>query len=317
MPRPFRFGLNAFGSRSLADWKELIRKAEDQGYSTFSVADHTFSPFAPLAALAHAVALTSRMRLGSYVLGNDFWHPTIVAREMSTIDVLSEGRLELGLGTGWRQGDYLERGMPLDPPGMRIERLEEAVRLIKQLFAAEEEPVSFTGKYYRTDNLVSRPTPLQRPHPPILLGGGGQRMLSLAAREANIVSLNLRTTRDGMLDFTSLTAEATRRKVEWIRAAAGDRFTELELNHPVLFVAVTDDREGAAAEFLRGWGPIAASATPADVVQSPHALIGSVEQIIEDLQMRRELLGLSYVTILGGIPDPAPFATVVARLTGM
>jgi probable F420-dependent oxidoreductase len=235
---------------------------------------------------------------------------------MSTIDVLSEGRLELGLGTGWRRGDYVERGLPLDPPGTRIERLEEAVRLIKQLFAAGEEPVSFAGKYYSTDNLISRPTPVQRPHPPILLGGGGRRMLSLAAREADIVSLNLRTTSEGMLDFASLAAAATREKIEWIRAAAGDRFSELEINHPVLFVAITDDREGAAAEFLKGWGPIAASATPSDVVQSPHALIGSVEQIIEDLQMRRELLGLSYITILGGIPDPAPFASVVARLAG-
>jgi probable F420-dependent oxidoreductase len=195
---------------------------------------------------------------------------------------------------------------------VRIERLEESVRLIKELFAGE--PVTFAGKYYTTDNLVSRPTPVQRPHPPILLGGGGKRMLSLAAREANIVSLNLRTTAQGALDFTSLTAEATREKIDWIRAAAGERFSQIELNHPVLFVAVTEDREAAAAEFLKGWGPLAVGATPAEVVGSPHALIGSVEQIIEDLQMRRELFGLSYITILGGLPDPAPFASVVARL---
>jgi probable F420-dependent oxidoreductase len=197
---------------------------------------------------------------------------------------------------------------------VRVERLEEAVRLIKRLFTGEA--VSFAGKYYTTDNLVSRPTPVQRPHPPILLGGGGRRMLSLAAREADIVSLNLRTTASGALDFASLTAEATREKIEWIRAAAGDRFSQIELNHPVLYVAITDDREAAAAEFLKGWGPLAAGATPADVVRSPHALIGSVEQIIEDLQMRREVLGLSYITILGGIPEPAEFASVVARLAG-
>jgi hypothetical protein len=119
-----------------------------------------------------------------------------------------------------------------------------------------------------------------------------------------------------MLDFTSLTAEATREKIDWIRAAAGDRFSQIELNNPVLHVAITDDREAAAAEFLKGWGPLAAGTTPADIVQSPHALIGSIEQIIEDLKMRRELFGLSYITILGGIPDPAPFASVVARLAG-
>src|SRR5918911_860639 len=204
MPRPFRFGLNTFGVTSLAAWKDLARRAEDQGYSTLSVADHTFTPLAPLSSLAMSAAFTNRLRLGTYVLGNDFWHPTIIAREAATIDLLSEGRLELGIGSGWRKGDYSERGLRLDPPGVRIERLEEAVRLIKQLFTGE--PQSFSGKYYTTDGLVSRPTPVQRPHPPILIGGGGRRMLSLAARQADIVSLNLRTTSDGGLDFRSLTA---------------------------------------------------------------------------------------------------------------
>src|SRR3954453_15214885 len=140
MSRPFRFGLNTFGVASVDSWKELARKAEDQGYSTLSVPDHTFKPMAPLAALAMAVAYTSRLRLGTYVLGNDFWHPTILAREAATIDLLSEGRLELGIGSGWRKDDYSERGMTFDSPGVRIERLEESVRLIKQLFS--ESPVT-------------------------------------------------------------------------------------------------------------------------------------------------------------------------------
>jgi probable F420-dependent oxidoreductase len=197
---------------------------------------------------------------------------------------------------------------------VRIERLEEAVRLIKQLFTGE--PQSFAGKYYTTDGLVSRPTPVQRPHPPILIGGGGRRMLSLAARQADIVSLNLRTTSDGGLDFSSLTAEATLEKVGWVREAAGERFAQLELNNPVLDVTITQDREGAAARFLKGWGPLGAGINPAELLGSPHVIIGSVEQIVDDLQMRRERFGLSYITLLGGTPDPDVFAPVVARLAG-
>ena len=314
MSRPFRFGLNTFGVTSLAAWKELARKAEDQGYSTLSVADHTFTPMAPLAALSLAAAYTSRLRLGTYVLGNDFWHPTILVREVATIDLLSEGRLELGIGTGWRKSDYTERGLRLDPPGVRIERLEEGVRLIKQLFSGE--PLSFAGKYYTTDGLVSRPKPVQQPHPPILIGGGGRRMLSLAAREADIVSLNLRTTSDGALDFSSLTAEATLEKVGWVREAAGERFDRLELNNPVLMVAITEDRERAAAEFLKGWGTLAAGLSTAELLRSPHVIIGNLEQVVDDLQMRRELFGLSYITLLGGAPDHDVFAPVVARLAG-
>ena len=314
MLRPFRFGLNTFGVTSLAAWKDLARRAEDQGYSTLSVADHTFTPLAPLSSLAMSAAFTNRLRLGTYVLGNDFWHPTIIAREAATIDLLSEGRLELGIGSGWRKGDYSERGLRLDPPGVRIERLEEAVRLIKQLFTGE--PQSFSGKYYTTDGLVSRPTPVQRPHPPILIGGGGRRMLSLAARQADIVSLNLRTTSDGGLDFSSLTAEATLEKVGWVREAAGERFAQLELNNPVLDVTITQDRELAAARFLKGWGPLGAGVSPAEILRSPHVIIGSVEQIVDDLQMRRERFGLSYITLLGGTPDPDVFAPVVARLAG-
>ena len=314
MPRPFRFGLNTFGTESLAAWKDLAAKAEDQGYSTLTLADHTFSPLAPLASLALLAAFTSRIRIGTFVLGNDFWHPTILAREASTIDLLSEGRLELGIGTGWRKSDYTERGMPFDSPGVRIERLEESVRLLKQLFSGA--PVTHAGKYYTTENLVSKPMPVQGPHPPILIGGGAPRMLALAAREADIVSLNLKTTSDGGLDFSSLTAEATQQKVGWVREAAGERFEQLELNNPVLQVTVTESREAAAADFLKGWGPLGESVSPAQLLGSPHVLIGSVEQIVDDLQMRREQFGLSYITILGGARNPDAFAPVVARLAG-
>ena len=175
-----------------------------------------------------AAEATTQLRVGSFVFGNDFRHPVVLAREAATIDLLSDGRLEFGIGTGWEKADYQLTGIALESPATRVSRFEEAIHIIKKLFSSE--PVTFSGDYYTITNLNAFPKPMQRPYPPILIGGGSRRMLSIAAREANIVSVNLKSTTEGNLDWSSATEAATVRRTEWVRQISGERFRELELN---------------------------------------------------------------------------------------
>ena len=310
---PFRFGLNALSSPSRGEWRATARRVEDLGYSTLCVADHLWTQLAPLTSLMAAADVTSKLRLGSLVFGNDFRNPVMLAREAATIDLLSEGRLELGIGTGWERNDYERTGIALDPGGMRVSRFEEAVKIIKKLFS--DEPVSFTGKYYTINNLNARPKPMQRPHPPILIGGGSRRMLSIAAREADIVSVNVQSTAEGALNLRSFTAEATDQKIELIRQAAGERFEALELNVLVLAIRITDDRQAAAVELASEWDLDLEKISIAELLESPHFLFGSEEEIVEELQRRRARYGISYFTIFGEEYIEA-FAPVVASLAG-
>jgi probable F420-dependent oxidoreductase len=236
----------------------------------------------------------------------------VLAKEAATLDVLSGGRLELGLGTGYRRADYEQPGIAFDPPAVRVARFEEAVRVVKGFFA--DAPFTFAGRYYRVQELDGVPKPVQRPHPPILIGGGSKRILSIAAREADIVAVNIRTTPQGEFDFTSITAEATAQKVAWVREAAGARFESLELNILAPLVAVTADRRGAAEQFLRFFGLPTDAQSVAQLLESPVALIGSIDQIVEDLVARRERYGFSYVVVWDNSLDA--FAPVVARLAG-
>jgi probable F420-dependent oxidoreductase len=309
----FRFGLNAYSSSSREEWRSTARKAEDLGYSTLSVGDHLFTRLAPLTSLMSAAEVTSRIRLGSLVFANDFRHPVILAREAATIDLLSEGRLELGLGTGWGKEDYECTGIALDPPAVRVSRFEEAVQVIKQLLG--NEPVNFTGKYYTIKNLNLMPKPTQRPHPPILIGGGSPRMLSIAACEANIVGVNVHTTAEGSLDLRSSTAEATDQMIAWIRPSAGERFDSLELNTLVLAVVITEDRQAAAEKVARDWEIAPGEISIPELLESPHLLFGSEDEIVDQLLRRRERYGISYFTILGE-EYMEPFAPIVARLAG-
>jgi probable F420-dependent oxidoreductase len=310
--RPFRFGLNAIGGASRQAWQETARGVEALGYSTLSVADHLFTQLAPLASLVAAAEATTTLRVGSYVFGNDFWHPAILAREAATIDLLSEGRFELGIGTGWERSDYAQRGFALEPPGVRRRRLAEAIQVLKGLFA--EGPFSFAGQHYRIDGLDSLPKPIQRPHPPLLIGGGGPKMLALAAQAADIVSVNALTTPDGQIDGSSLTAQAAERKIGWVREAAGERFAEIELNM-LVFVQLSERREEAAAQVAADWGFLAQGVGGADLLESPTFLFGTTEQIVEDLLRRRERFGISYFTVFGE-ENLEAFAPVVARLSG-
>jgi probable F420-dependent oxidoreductase len=232
----------------------------------------------------------------------------VLARDAATIDVLSGGRFELGLGAGWLRAEYDQTGIPFDAPGTRVERLEEAVTIIKGLLAGER--VTFAGRHYTITDLEGRPAPVQRPHPPLAIGGGGRRTLSLAAREASIVGLVLRARRDGGgLELADLSAAATREKLEWVRAGAGERFDSLELNALIQAVAVTDQRSAAVDQLASRFK------TSRDVVlETPYLLVGTVEEICETLRERRERYGISYLTVFER--DMEAFAPVVARLAG-
>jgi probable F420-dependent oxidoreductase len=306
--RPFRFGVTAPTPSAGTDWVERARRVEQLGYSILVVPDHFRDHLAPVPALTAAALATTRLRVGSLVFSNDFRHPAVLAKEAATIDVLSGGRFELGLGGGWLRAEYDQTGIPFDAPGTRIERLEEAVTIIKGLLAGER--VTFAGRHYTIADLEGRPTPVQRPHPPIAIGGGGRRTLTLAAREASIVGLVPRARRDGSgLDMTDLSDTATREKLEWVRAAAGDRFDSLEIHALIQAVAV-GERRTAAADQLASRFKVARDV----VLETPYVLLGTVEEMCESLRQRRERYGISYLTVFER--DMEVFAPVVARLAG-
>src|SRR5689334_20910954 len=226
--RPFRFGVSVHGSRSGAEWRGIARQAEELGYSTLLMPDHLGDQLSPIPALVAAADATSTLRVGSLVFDNDFRHPVMLAKESATLDVLSGGRLELGMGAGWMKPEYEQAGIPFEKPGVRIEKLEESVKIVKGLFA--DGPVNFAGRHYTITGLEGSPKPVQRPRPPIHIGGGGQRLLTLAAREADIVGFIPRARPDGKSqDVTDGTPEALEQKLTWVREAAGARFADLEL----------------------------------------------------------------------------------------
>src|SRR6202142_1311665 len=247
--RRFRFGVACSKGRSRKEFTELARKTEALGFSTLFVPDHFVEhDLAPTVALAHAAAVTDQLRIGTFVLGNDYKHPVVCAREMASLDLLSDGRLELGIGAGWMTADYEHAGIPLDRPGVRIARLAEAITIIKGLFAPG--PFSFDGEHYHVTELDGMPKPVQQPVP-FFVGGGAPKILALAAREVQIVGINanLRSGDGTSPDAArSMTPEATDEKVGWVRDAAGDRFDDLELQALVGFVYVTD----AAQRILEG-----------------------------------------------------------------
>lgn len=306
MQRPFRFGVVTERAHSGAEWREKARRAEELGYNTFLVPDHSEKDIAPIAAMMAALDATTRLRVGSFVFNNDLRNPTILAKEVATLDLFSEGRFEFGLGAGYLLADYEQTGIAFESAGVRISRFEEALRLIKQLFV--EEVVNFSGTFYTADQTKGLPIPVQKPHPPVYVGGGGQRVLSLAAREADIVGFAPKNSQKG-LDFGDATARCTANKVEWVRAAAGERFTSLELSCIVFRVIVTNDR---AQALQRAAGYMGLSGE--EVAGSPHVLIGTTDQIAEDLQTRRSLYGISYIEVLEEYMEL--FAPVVARLAG-
>jgi probable F420-dependent oxidoreductase len=307
--RPFRFGVGpgAVTVASAPAWRGFARHLEDLGYSTLSVGDHLVGAYGPVAALAVAAEATSQLRVGALTFCNDYRHPVVLAQEAATLDLLSEGRLELGIGAGWMHADYERAGIPMAGAGERIERLGEAIEVVRRYFAGE--PVEFTGEHYRIDGLAGR-MPVQRPGPPILVGGSGPKLLALAAREADIVGLNvnLRAGHLGPEMGASATRAATDEKIALVVRESAGRSVTPELQVYVHVAAVGAREQGlarAAASF--GTSPEAAAA-------SPHVLAGDVDDVVETLERRRAELGISYVSVPADAVDA--FAPVVGRLAG-
>jgi probable F420-dependent oxidoreductase len=238
----------------------------------------------------------------------------VLAKEAATIDVLSDGRLELGLGAGWLKTDYEQSGIPYDRPGVRIDRFEEGLAVIKGLLS-DDGPVTFAGKHYTITSHEGTPKPVQKPHPPILIGGGGKRVLSIAGRGADIVSINfdLRSGAIGPDVGPSGTADATKEKIGWVRDAAGARYDDIELSLTIFVGMITEDPQGLAAAMGPGFG-----ITPEQAMEMPHVLVGSIDQMVETLQQRREQYGFSYIVISSGFTGDAwrTLAPVVANLAG-
>lgn len=279
------------------------------GYESLYIPDHFDDQFAPLAALMSAADATTTLRIGTLVLGNDYRHPVVLAKEAATLDLLSEGRLDLGIGAGWMTSDYEQSGIVHEPAGVRIDRLAEAVKIMKGLFAGE--PFTFSGRHYSVKDVKGFPRPAQQPHPPILMGGGGRKMLTLAAHEADIVHVNY-DLREGRINPNLVRtgmAQPTDRKLEWVREAARDRLDQIVLAMTVFLGNVTEDRESFAASVAPS-----IEAEPGDVLEMPHFLIGTVDQICEQLIARRERYGFSFVVMPGSMAEQ--LQPVVHRLAG-
>lgn len=308
--RTFRFGIAVSEDvPSREAWIALARKTEDLGYAIFLVADHYVNEYLPIAALMAAADATRALRVGSFVFDNDFRHPALLAKEVAALDLLSGGRFELGIGAGWHRPEYEQVDLPFERAGVRISRLEEALSIIKQFFT--QETVTFAGNHYTVTDLKAFPKPTQRPYPPIFIGGGGKKVLTLAGREADIVGLDVREKDDGTVEASERVEAALAQKVEWVRQAAGERFSTIELNMLIRAVVITEDRQQAAEQRARERGP---GVTAEDILANPYLLIGTVEQVVEALQRRREQFGVSYLTVFSEHMEA--FAPVVARLAG-
>jgi probable F420-dependent oxidoreductase len=308
MSKPFRFSAQIQAPMSGREWTEQARKVEDLGYSALTMSDHFGDQLAPLAGMMAVAAATTTLRIGTLVHDNDYRHPLVLAKESATIDLLSDGRLELGLGAGWMRSDYDGAGMPYDPPGVRIDRFEEGIAVIKGLMG--DGPFTFAGKHSSIAAHEGTPKPVQRPYPPIVIGGGGKRVLGIAGREADIVSINpnLKDGTGGSETAPNLVPAKTTQKIDWVREAAGDRFEKIELHSLIGFCMFTEDPMTIAAAMAPAFG-ISAE----DALHVPVLLIGTVDSMVEELQRRREEWGFSYITVEGPWEE---FAPVVSRLAG-
>jgi probable F420-dependent oxidoreductase len=306
---PFRFTLQCSSTTDPDEFRSQARRAEDLGYHALTIADHFDDQLAPVPALMAAADATTSLQLGWLVLCNDYRHPVVAAKEAATIDRLSDGRLLVGFGAGWMAADYERAGITMDRPGVRIDRLAEAVTVVKGLFA--DGPLDFAGDHYDIAGLDGLPKPVQRPHPPIIIGGGGRRILELAAREADVVALNVNLA-VGAIDeraYPNGTAEATDEKLGWVGRAAGDRFDDLTIQTRIHLAIVADDTDALVDELAPQFG-----LTPAEARATPHALVGSVGELCDQLVERREQWGISMIGLSADVIDD--MAPVVARLAG-
>ncbi|MGB3735270.1 MAG: TIGR03621 family F420-dependent LLM class oxidoreductase [Ilumatobacter sp.] len=308
-PRPFRFGVMAAKAASASEWIDTAKKAEDLGYSALLMPDHFGDQLSPVAALSTAAAVTQHLRVGTLVFANDFRHPAVLAKDTATVDLLSDGRLEVGLGAGWMTDDYTWTGIPHDRAGRRIDRMIESIEVLRGLWG--EGPFSFEGEHYTISEMNGLPKPAQAGGPPIIVGGGGKRVLSTAARLADIVGVNpnVGEGKVGPEAIASMSADATEEKLGWVRDAAGDRFDDIEISILKFVTVVTDARDAVAEKVAGGMGMDAAT-----LLASPHTLVGSAEEVADELVAQRERWQGSYVTVQSDALES--FAPVVAALAG-
>ena len=314
--KPFRFAVESASTASGTAWKELARKAESLGYSTLFVADHYVDSasnggqmLAAIPAMAVASAVTTTLRIGSRVLCIDYHHPVVLAKNAATIDLLSDGRLELGLGAGWTASEYTAMGCTMDDAPTRIARLAETVEFLNAFFSGE--PISFAGTHVSASGFTGQPKPVQQPRPPLMIGGGARKVLTYAGSVADIVSFNFNNRAGvvGAAGVQSSSASAMDEKVGWVRAGAGARFDSIELEIGAYFTVVTDDPATTAEKMGAMFG-----LSGDEMAAHPNALFGSVENICDTLRARRERYGFNYITVSDRNADA--FAPVVSILAG-
>lgn len=306
--RPFRFGAEMMGPFPGLSWAESACRLEALGYATLVVPDHFHEGFGPITAMATAAMATTTLKVAPMVMNTDLRHPAVLARELASIDILSDGRLEVGLGAGYNPLDYRRSGIPMDPPGVRVDRLIEHVAVLKALWS--DGPTNFVGEHYSIDDLDGSPKPFSPGGPPLLIAGGGRRMLRFAAQHADIIGVNVAlasapdetSARDGLPDSID-------RKFEQLRADAGDRFGDLEFSAWLSVCTVTDDALAVGERLSGRFG------APADeVLQSPLVLAGTHAELIDRLHERRARWGYSYFIVQQ--PSIDELAPIVASLTG-
>lgn len=305
--RPFRFGIQLRNAPDGKSWREAARKAEALGYSTLFLPDHFGDAWSPTVPLAVAAEVTTTLKVGALVYDNDYRHPLVLARDMAALDVLSEGRVEFGIGAGWMSSDYEQSGIALDSPGVRIERMSEALEVFRQLWS--QESATFRGKHYQVEGAICRPVPFTRGGPPIIIGGGGKKVLGIAATHASIIGVNpeLSSGVAGVEAARTAVADRYDERIGWIRDAAGDRFDDIELQILCRFEQVTDDRLGFATSIAPMF-----DLTPEGALAMPIALVGTIDQMCDDLIARRERFGFSYIVV----HELDALAPLVARLAG-
>lgn len=307
--RPFRFGIQLTGPLPGRTWAETARAVEDAGYSSLHLPDHFGDQFGPLPAMAAAAAATTELIVGALVFDNDYRHPVVLAKDIATLDVIAEGRVEFGIGSGWMRTDYAASGIAYDDPKTRVDRFVEGVEIIQRIFAGE--PFSYDGEHYSITDYTGFPTPYTPGGPKLLIGGGRPRMLRFAARHADIVGINP-TIASGEVDADAARDAAADRfdaKVALVRDAAGERLGDIELNALVMVCAVTDDPTATAEMIAPMFG-----VEPELVLESPSTAIGTVDGLCDEFERRRERWGLNYSIVQQDAFEQ--FAPVVARLAG-
>jgi len=323
MTRPFRFAIQAFSSPTKKEWVDLARKVEDSGFSTLHVADHYLGPgsriegtghrvqaMALIPALTAAAMATTTLRVGSRMACTSYHLPTILTKEMATIDVLSEGRLEIGLGAGWLVNEYEGMGIPFESAGRRIQLMRETAEFMLMAYDHDAE-VDYHGEFIDSSGYVAVPRPLQAPHPPLMIGGGAPKVLGIAGELADIVSVNFNNSSGavGAGSISSSTEDETAKKIQWIKDGAGERFDRIELEYATYFISVEGRSEITAEAVSKRTG------LEIDALKRfPHAAVGSVDEICEELIRRREEYGFSYITFGDAHLDAV--LPIVERLAG-